>query len=99
MKKQLIIVIVGILLSIILLSAYLMKGAAPKDVLKDKISVSKLPQDFPIQIIPTDTVDGRPVYTVLFSDSTAMDSMYAEEIGASLSTGVWGYDEDIKINR
>jgi len=50
-----------------------------------------------IMIIPADTVGGRPTYSVIFDDEKALDFMYAEEIGNSLATGKWEYDEDLKI--
>lgn len=50
-----------------------------------------------IMIIPSDTVSGRPTYTVIFDDEKALDHMYGEEIGNSLSTGKWEYDEDLVI--
>ena len=67
-----------------------------------KKRMSSLPQckhNIPnsIVIIPADTVSGRPTYTVIFEDEKAMDHMYAEEIGNSLATGKWDYDEDLVI--
>jgi hypothetical protein len=50
-----------------------------------------------IMIIPSDTVEGRPTYTVLFEDEKGLDHMYGEEIGNSLATGKWDYDEDLVI--
>lgn len=50
-----------------------------------------------IMIIPADTVNGRPTYSVIFEDEKGMDHMYGEEIGNSLATGKWGYDEDLVI--
>jgi hypothetical protein len=50
-----------------------------------------------IMIIPADTVGGRVTYTVIFDDEKALDHMYGEEIGNSLATGTWGYDEDLVI--
>jgi hypothetical protein len=50
-----------------------------------------------IMIIPADTVGGRPTYSVIFDDEKALDHMYGEEIGNSLSTGKWEYDEDLVI--
>ena len=96
--KKILIAVIAIVISVVVYSM-LTPSKCSKNVLTDHPPVTILEKDFPIQIIPTDTVDGRPTYTVLFSDSTAMDSMYAEEIGSSLATGVWGYDEDIKINK
>ena len=48
-------------------------------------------------IIPSDTVEGRPTYTILFEDEKGLDHMYGEEIGNSLATGKWAYDEDLTI--
>lgn len=50
-----------------------------------------------IMIIPADTVNGRPTYSVIFEDEKGMDHMYGEEIGNSLATGKWDYDEDLVI--
>lgn len=50
-----------------------------------------------IMIIPSDTVEGRPTFTVLFEDEKGLDHMYGEEIGNSLATGKWDYDEDLVI--
>ena len=50
-----------------------------------------------IMIIPADTVGGRPTYSVIFEDEKGMDHMYGEEIGNSLATGKWDYDEDLVI--
>jgi len=50
-----------------------------------------------VVIIPADTVGGRVTYTVIFDDDKALDHMYGEEIGQSLVTGTWGYDEDLVI--
>lgn len=49
-------------------------------------------------IIPTDTIDGRPTYTILFRDEEGLDGIYAEEIGYGLMSGKWKYDEDIVIS-
>jgi hypothetical protein len=48
-------------------------------------------------VIPTDTIDGRPTYSILFRDEEGLDGMYAEEIGYGLMSGNWKYDEDIEI--
>jgi len=45
-----------------------------------------------------DSVDGRPTYTVMFNDTTVLESMYPEEIANGLISGKWEYDEDLKIN-
>jgi hypothetical protein len=50
-----------------------------------------------MMIIPSDTVEGRPTYTILFEDEKGLDHMYGEEIGNSLATGKWAYDEDLTI--
>jgi hypothetical protein len=54
-------------------------------------------KDGRIILIPTDSVDGRPTYSVLLPDGTAMDSMYPEEIALSLNEGVWQYNETLKL--
>jgi len=50
-----------------------------------------------IMIVASDTVEGRPTFTVLFEDEKGLDHMYGEEIGNSLATGKWDYDEDLVI--
>lgn len=54
-------------------------------------------EDGRIVIIPTDTVDDRPIYSVLFSDETALDYMYPEEIANGLNSGRWEYNEMLTI--
>jgi hypothetical protein len=52
----------------------------------------------PITIVFSDTTDdGRPMYSILLSDSTGLDSMYPEEIANSLNTGKWQYNEDLRV--
>ena len=57
-----------------------------------------LPQNS-VVIIPTDDVDGRPIFSVLFQDSSkkALDYMYGEEIVNGLATGNREYDENISV--
>jgi hypothetical protein len=50
-----------------------------------------------IQLVFTDSVDGRPTFYVEFPDSTKLDSMYPEEIANGLITGKWSYNEDLEI--
>jgi hypothetical protein len=50
-----------------------------------------------IKLVFVDSVDGRPVYDVIFPDGKVMDYMYPEEIAHSLIVGKWEYDEDLKI--
>lgn len=50
-----------------------------------------------IKLVFADSVDGRPTYSVLFQDSTVLDSMYPEEIANGLNTGKWDYNEDFII--
>jgi hypothetical protein len=50
-----------------------------------------------IQIVFADSVDNRPTYNVLFSDSTVLDSMYPEEIANGLNTSVWSYNEMLEL--
>jgi hypothetical protein len=50
-----------------------------------------------IIIVPSDTTDGRPTFTVYFSDGKALDYMYPEEIAQSLNTGKWDYDETLML--
>jgi hypothetical protein len=44
-----------------------------------------------------DTIDGRPTYNVLLSDTSQFDCMYPEEIANSLNTGTWHYNETLKV--
>jgi len=44
-----------------------------------------------------DTHDGRKIYQVYFPSRKVMEHMYAEEIGESLRTGKWNYNEDLSI--
>lgn len=52
-------------------------------------------------VVPTDTLDGRPMYSILVKDGKItkciMENMYAEEIANSLKTGVWQYNEDLIV--
>ena len=50
-----------------------------------------------IMLIPSDTVDGRATYTVIFDDEKGLDFMYAEEIANGLLTNNWEANEDLKI--
>ena len=50
-----------------------------------------------IQIMFADSVDGRATYTVMFPDSTVIESMYPEEIANGLVTGKWDYNEMFTI--
>lgn len=52
-----------------------------------------------VVIIPTDNVDGRPIFSVLFQDEkkSGLDYMYGEEIVNGLVSGNWNYDENISI--
>lgn len=49
-------------------------------------------------IIPTDTIDGRPTYSVIFNDEDVMDGLYPEEIANGLATNIWDYNEDLKLS-
>ena len=68
----------------------------PKYYTEDMTSLTK--QDNTMQIVFADSVEGRPTYNILFSDSTILDSMYPEEIANGLITGKWDYNEDLTIN-
>lgn len=46
-----------------------------------------------LKLVFADSVDGRPTYTVIFPDSTVVDSMYPEEVANGLNTGKWNYNE------
>jgi hypothetical protein len=50
-----------------------------------------------IMLIPSDSVDGRATYTVIFDDEKGLDFMYAEEIANGLLTTKWETNEDLKI--
>lgn len=52
----------------------------------------------PFTVQFADSVGGRPTYNISFPDSTGLDSMYPEEIAASLITGKWQYNEDFRID-
>ena len=61
-------------------------------------SVQKTQQEPEIVIIPTDNyVDGRQTFNVRIEGKAAMEYMYAEEIANSLITGVWDYNEDLRV--
>lgn len=51
-----------------------------------------------VKVTKTGDVEGRLTYTVKFSDGKVLDHMYAEEVTRGLNTGVWEYDEDLKLN-
>jgi hypothetical protein len=53
--------------------------------------------DNKIVLIPTDTIDGRPVYDVVLKNDSLVEHMYSEEIANSLNTGKWQYDEMLRI--
>lgn len=57
------------------------------------------PEDEIRIVITKDEHEGRPLFTVIFSDGSALDYMYAEEIAYSLRTGKWTYNEDFKLNK
>ena len=46
----------------------------------------------------SDMVDGRQTYTIVLG-GTIIEHMYAEEIAYSLNTGVWQYNEDLKVTQ
>lgn len=56
-----------------------------------------LPIESGVLIYLEKEVDGRPTYKVVFDDGEVMDYMYAEEIGESLLSGEWHYNEDAHI--
>lgn len=82
-------------LLVIMLSIAAFSCASKKT--KSVVPVCKHNTPGAIMIIPADTVGGRPTYSVIFEDEKAMDHMYGEEIGNSLATGKWDYDEDLVI--
>ena len=49
---------------------------------KDSINVN---QTKSLCLMFADSVDGRPTYTVMFNDTTVLESMYPEEIANGLS--------------
>lgn len=46
----------------------------------------------------SDMVEGRQTYTIVIGD-TIIEHMYAEEIAYSLNTGVWQYNEYLKVTQ
>lgn len=50
-----------------------------------------------ISVIYTDNVEGRAIYSVVFSDGKVMDGLYAEEVSNGLKTNNWVYDEDLAL--
>lgn len=93
MKKEVVLfTMVGLML---LGTGYLLGKSDPANVCTRKHQ--NLIDDGRIVIIPADPVDGRLTYTVLLKDEEALESMYGEEIGNSLSTGTWGYNEMLRI--
>jgi hypothetical protein len=51
-----------------------------------------------VKVTNAGDVDGRRVYNVKFPDGKVLDHMYAEEVTRGLNTGIWEYDEDLKLN-
>jgi hypothetical protein len=67
---------------------------------KKKMRINNTPLKYSVKdlkIIFSDSVFGRPVYTVIFPDSTGYTRMYPEEIANGLATGVWRYNEEFKL--
>lgn len=54
--------------------------------------LTMLPKDA-IMLIPTDTMDDRPMYSIIKKGKCIMENMYAEEIFISLKQGKWQYNE------
>lgn len=51
-----------------------------------------------IVIYPTmNIVDGRQTFSVIIGKDYAMDYMYPEEIAEALKTGIWEYNEDLRV--
>ena len=51
-----------------------------------------------VVIYPTmNVVDGRQTFSVVIGDKYAIDYMYPEEIANALKTGVWEYNEDLRV--
>lgn len=46
-----------------------------------------------------DSMHHRPLFHVYLNHKFIMEHMYAEEIGESLRTGVWHYNEDLQIKK
>lgn len=67
----------------------------PKYHTEDMPAIKNSPKS--VTLIFADSVDCRPTYSVMFSDSTVVDSMYPEEIANSLNTGKWEYNEMLRI--
>lgn len=44
-------------------------------------------------IIPQDSCDGKPTFTVVFDDDFTIEHMFAEEIMVGLAKGEWKYND------
>lgn len=44
-------------------------------------------------IVPKDSAEGKPTFTVIFEDDSEMKEMYAEEIMHGMTTGEWKYND------
>lgn len=44
-------------------------------------------------IVPQDSCDGKPTFTVIFEDDSTMDHMFAEEVMVGLAKGEWKYND------
>jgi hypothetical protein len=95
MKKQTVITL--IIISVILIGIGVKLGEVLAPVHECTRKHQNFIADGRIVIIPVDTVDGRPVYNVLFNDEDGIDSMYPEEIANGLATGDWDYNEMLTI--
>ena len=97
MKKNLLVALIAFSLPVvtILIVKYCVptphKEAVVKHHTEDMEPVNASPNC--IQITFNDSIDGRATYNVLLSDSTMLESMYAEEIAHGLNTGKWNYNE------
>ena len=95
MKKQTAFAL--IIISVILIGIGVLLGNVLTPIHKCTRKHQNFIADGRIVIIPVDTVDGRPVYNVLFNDEDGVDSMYPEEIANGLATGDWSYNEMLTI--
>jgi len=95
MKKQTIAVLIA--LSLMLIGVGMLLNEVLTPIQKCTRKHQNFIADGRIVIIPVDTVDGRPIYNVLFNDEDGLDEMYPEEIANGLATGKWDYNEMLII--
>lgn len=65
---------------------------------KTKVKIVKEGEAMPknsFLIIPSDSVDNRATFSVIFPDNKALDYLYFEELQRGILTNNWSYDEDL----